>query len=121
MALRLFELPDHPNQIAVSEVGAFVADGAFFLDFSRPLEPRRRWFGSVVGMLVPVIHQGEHSGGYVVGIHRNDPSFDELMMLWKGRYPTERTSPIQEADGLQIIADFARQFPQNGLNTATLP
>jgi hypothetical protein len=112
MALRLFEIPDHPNQIAVSDVGSFVADGAFFLDFSRQLEPRRRWF-SVVAVLVPIIHQGEHSGGYVIGVHRSDPTFEELRVLWKARYPTVRTPPVQEADGLQIIADFARQFPHD--------
>jgi hypothetical protein len=112
MALRLFELPDHPSQIAVSDVGAFVENGTFFLDFSRPLEPRRRLF-TVVGMLVPVIHQGEHSGGYVIGVHRSDPAFEELRMLWKERYPSERTPPTQIADGLQIIADFARQFPND--------
>ncbi len=113
MALRLLELPEQPAQIAVSDVGAFIADGTFFLDFSRPLEPRRRWYGSVVAILVPVIHQGEHNGGYVIGVHRSDPAFDELRMLWKARYPTERTPPTQIADGLQIIADFARQFPND--------
>jgi hypothetical protein len=113
MALRFFELPEYPDQIAVCDVGALVGNGTFFLDFSRPLEPRRRWFGSIVGMLVPVIHQGEHSGGYVIGVRSGDPTFKELRMFWKERYPTERTPPSQEADALQIITDFARQFPNN--------
>jgi hypothetical protein len=117
MALRIFQLSEHPDQIAVSDVIAVVTggtfSGTFFLDFSRPLEMRRRWFGRVFAMLVPVVHEGEHSGGYVIGVHRSDPAFGELLMLWKGRYPTQRTPPTQIADGLQIIADFARQFPND--------
>ena len=79
MALRLFKLPDYPDRTAVSEVEGFVVDGAFFLDFSRPLEIHRwfgvanRWFGFAIGLFVPIIHQGEQQGGYVVGVHRSDP------------------------------------------------
>lgn len=119
MAIQLLELDDHPEQIAVSDIGLFVTDGAFFLDFSRPLETHRwfvvrnHWFGFVVSLLVPVIHQGQEQGGYVIGVHRSDPCFADLRALWKARYPTRRTLPTAVADGLKIIADFARQFPRH--------
>ena len=117
MALNLFDLPEYPNQVAVSKIEPFVTDGAFFLDFSRPLEHIRwfgvknRWLGFTIGLLVPVVHQGERSGGYVIGAHRGDPYFSELRVLWKTRYPSERVPPENEADGLKVIADFATQFP----------
>jgi hypothetical protein len=117
MALNLFELPEYPNQVAVSKIESFVTDGAFFLDFSRPLEQIRwfgvknRWFGITIGLLVPVVHQCERSGGFVIGAHRGDPYFSELRALWKTRYPSEKIPPSKEADGLKLIADFATQFP----------
>jgi hypothetical protein len=59
VAIQLFELPTYPQQIAVSEIGRVAAAGAFFLDFSRPIEIQRwllvpnRWIGSAVWLLVP--------------------------------------------------------------------
>lgn len=112
MKVHLFELPGHPNEIAVSKIDSPVVDGAFFLDFSRPIETRRR-FGFLVNLLVPVIHQGEQQGGYVIGVHRNDPRFSDVRALWKARYPSRKTPPAAPADGIKIIADFATQFPND--------
>jgi hypothetical protein len=78
MAVRLFKLGGHRNQIAVSGISASVTGGTFFLDFSRPLESHASPFGRVISLLVPVVHQGEHNGGYIIGVHRNDPAFKEL-------------------------------------------
>ena len=117
--MRLFKLPGHPDRIAVSNTDSFITDGAFFLDFSRPIEVRRwlgftnRWVGFAVGLLVPVIHQGEESGGYVVGVNRSDPYFEDLQKYWKAQYPSNAAPPTESVDALKIIADFAAQFPNN--------
>src|SRR3989344_2491034 len=119
MPVPLSELGSHPNQIAVSKIDSFVVEGTFFLDFSRPIKIRRwfgvpnRWFGFTVGLLVPVIHQGEEQGGYVIGVDRCDPRFADLRSLWKAHYPSKRTPPTTVADGINIIADFATQFPND--------
>ena len=118
MAVQLFTHPDHPNRIAIRDTDSFVVDGTFFLDFTRPLEHRRNWFGMhnrffgfPYGLLVPVVHQGESAGEYVVGVHWSDPRFAELRALWKRHYPAKKILPAAPAEGLKIIADFARQFP----------
>jgi hypothetical protein len=119
MALRLFDLPGHPHQVAASDTDSFVPGGTFFLDFSRPLEHRRwfgvanRWIGIPLAVFMPVVHEGERNGGYVVGVQRSDPNFALVRALWKERYPSKRPSPSTEADGLKIIADFAAQFPDH--------
>lgn len=119
MALQLIKLHAHPNEMVVTTVGSVVADGAFFLDFSRPLERvrwlgiRNRWIGFTVGVFVPVVHQGEQCGGYVIGVSPGDLYFPDLQALWKAHYPSKRTPPATAADGLKIIADFATQFPDD--------
>ncbi len=121
MTIQLFELPAYPKQIAVSEIGRVATDGAFFLDFSRPLEIQRwwivrnRWVGFAVGLFVPVLHQGQETAEYVIGVHRKDTHFADLRALWKARYPSKRTPPSTVADGLEIIGDFSRQFPSQRL------
>ena len=110
MPIRLFTLDGHPNRIAASDVDSSVSDGAFFLDFSRPLESRRK-LGVTLGLFMPVIHEGESNGGYVVGVERRDPRFKELQALWKAHYPSIQPSPAAASDGLKIVADFATQFP----------
>jgi hypothetical protein len=45
-----------------------------------------RWFGSPIGLLVPLAHQGEETGEFVTGIHCSDPCFADLIRLWKVRY-----------------------------------
>jgi len=119
MTVHLRELENHPNQIAVSKIDSFVVDGAFFLDFSRPIEIYRwfgvpnRWFGFAVGLFVPVIHQGEQVGGFAISIHRSDPHFADVLALWKAHYPSRNTPPATVADGMTIVADFGRQFPND--------
>ena len=119
MTVQLFELEDHPNRIAVSKTDSFVDDGTFFLDFSRPIE-KYRWFGVynycfgfTVGLAVPVIHQDEQHGEFSITIRRRDPCFAEVRTLWKAHYPTRNTPPSTKADGIKVVVDFARQFPDN--------
>ncbi|MDE2463250.1 MAG: hypothetical protein KGO02_06015 [Alphaproteobacteria bacterium] len=117
--MQLFELDDHPNQIAVSKTDSLVVDGVFFFDFSRPIEVHRwlgtlnRWLGFVVGMRVPVSHQGEQRGSLAIGIHRSDPRFADVRALWKAHYPSRKAPPTTVADGIKIIVDFAKQFPND--------
>ena len=117
MALQLFELPQFPGRVAATEVASFAPEGVFFLDFSRPLETHRwlgvrnRWVGLPVAVFVPVVHQGEASGRYVVGVDRSNPYFAQVRALWQQRYPSKSESPLASADHLKIVADFANQFP----------
>ena len=119
MAVRLFTHPDHPNRIGISEMDSFVTDGVFFLDFSRPLEPRRwfgvrnRYIGFLIALFVPIVHQGQYDGGYIVCVFSSEPYFRDIRALWKKRYPEKKIAPATPADGLKIIADFARQFPES--------
>jgi len=112
MALRLFKVEGHPGRIAVCDVDTFVVGGAFFLDFSRPLEVRR-WLGvgPVTGAFVPVVHEGQSSGDYLVEVDRANPYFGDIRELWRLRYPTPAPVPAVEAHGARIAADFASQFP----------
>ena len=119
MALQLVRLDAQPREIAVTKVGTIVDGGAFFLDFSRPLE-RLRWFGvqnsfigPTVGLLIPVVHERERTGGFLVSAQRADPYFTDILALWKARFPRQRLPPTQVADSLKIVADFATQFPED--------
>jgi hypothetical protein len=115
MTVRLFQLPSHPGRVAISKVDSFVVGGTFFLDFSRPLEKikwRDLWFGRTLALIVPVIHETEGDGGYVVGVHRSEPAFGDVCALWKTNYPLRAAPPpSQKPEGLRIIADFATQCP----------
>ncbi len=126
MKVTLFKVAEHPDRTAISKIDGFVVGGAFLLDFSRPLDILRwfgvsnsrlglfnRWLGYAVGLGVPVIHQGEQEGGYVVSVDRSDPYFEDLRALWKAHYPSKATPLSTEANGLKIIADFANQFPDD--------
>src|SRR5258706_14363854 len=117
MALTLFGLHGRPHDFAVTKIDAALADCVFFLDFSRPLEKRRwigivnRWIGPTIGLLVPVVHQGEEAGGYLIGVNRGEPYFIDLQNLWNKHFRSSRTIAASKVDGLRIIADFATHFP----------
>ena len=108
-----------PNGIAVTKFDSVVIDGAFLLDFSRSLQHVRwlgvlnRWLGFTVGVFVPVVHQGEEAGRFVIGVERSDPHFADLSALWRLHYPSKRSPPTSVADGLKVIADFHKQFPED--------
>lgn len=70
-------------------------------------------FGIPIGLAVPVVHQGEQQGGYVIGAHRSEPAFGSIRALWRARYPSKVVRPTEVADGLKIIADFGTQFPDD--------
>jgi len=74
MSIEIFKHSDRPDEFAVSKAGASTAGSVFFLNFSRPINIHRwfgvhnNWIGIAVGLLVPVIHEGDEEGGY--GIRR---------------------------------------------------
>lgn len=114
VTLRLFKVDNHPKRIAICGVDTFVVGGAFFLDFSRPLR-LRRWLGvgPVTGASVPVVHEGQSRGDYVVEIDRGNPYFADIRELWRLRYPLAPRPPATRADATKIAADFASQFPNH--------
>ena len=119
MTLRLFGFQAYPHEFAVTKIDVPLEECAFLLDFSRPLERIRwlgvtnKWLGLTVDLLVPVVHSGQQSGGYVVGVHRSSPYFDDLRRLWKLHKGTQRSLATPPPDELEIIADFARHFPED--------
>jgi hypothetical protein len=94
-----------------TKAGAAPRDCVFLLDFSRPLE-RRRWLGigPTVGLLVPVVHRSEQSGGYVVGVARGEAYFVDIPKLWKRHAGSPRTLTAPPIDALEVVADFGRHF-----------
>ena len=119
MALTLIAFDHPPSRFAATKVGATVSDGRFFLDFTRKLEVirwfgvRNRHVGPAVALLVPVVHEAEKSGGYVISVTVGDPYFPDIRKLWTANFPSSPATVAQEADGLKIIADFATQFPED--------
>lgn len=119
MPLLLLQLAAHPDEIAATQRGECIDGGAFFLDFSRPLQ-KLRWFGVwnrtlgfTMSLIVPVIHQAEAAGLRTIAVDRGDPYFAELQRLWQQRFPAARPAPVTQASGAQISADFSAQFPHD--------
>jgi hypothetical protein len=119
MALTLYGFRDRPHDYAATKVGATLDECAFLLDFSRPLERIRwlgvnnRWLGVTVGLLVPVVHHGQDKGEFVIGLHRGQPYFADIPNLWREHRGARRTIRSEPVDGLQLIAEFARHFPED--------
>jgi len=121
MPLTLVAFDNPPSRFAATKIGTTVPGGRFFLDFTRKLEAirwfgvRNKYIGPAVGLLVPVVHEAEKSGGYVISVSVGDPYFPDIRKLWKTHFPSSPATVPQEADGLKIIADFATQFPEDCL------
>jgi len=114
MPLQLIRLHTYPDRIAATKSGTVAPDGAFFLDFSRPLKSLRAFaVGPVKGLLVPVVHQGEATGGFAISVARGQAYFVDLPVLWAQHYPASQFDLREPADNLSIAADFARQFPED--------
>jgi hypothetical protein len=119
MSLQLVAFADQPGRLAATKSGFTIPDGRFFLDFTRPLQVirwfgvRNRFFGPAVGLGVPIIHEAEHVGGYVICVDASEAHFRELRTLWKSHFPSKASIIDCEANGLKIIADFATQFPHD--------
>jgi hypothetical protein len=119
MTVQLFEMPSLPGRMAVSSVGGCVEGGAFLLDFSKPIEFVRgnKWLPFPTAIMVPIIHQSqtEANAAFVVAVMRWTPEWNEIKQAWKlaraGRIQTQHV-PTGQYSGLQVIADFGRQFPE---------
>ena len=111
MTPRLFKLDKYPKRIAICAAENYVVGGAFFLDFSRPLIARRYLgVGPVAGVFVPVIHEGEREGTYMVDVARDNPYFDDIQELWRQRFPTTSPPPEYHHRKQDVLAHFAAQF-----------
>jgi hypothetical protein len=110
MHTSIFKVAIHPNQLAVCKSESHILGGVFFLDFSRPIVIYRK-LGFIRYLGVPVVHECQQEGGFVISVHKKDPNFTKIRKLWKEHYPSTRTAPSYEADGPKIISDFAKQFP----------
>lgn len=107
----LFRHEKYPKRIGICASDTFVVGGAFFLDFSRPLIVRRYLgVGPVAGIFVPVIHEGEREGTYVVDVGRDNAYFEDIQELWKQRYPSKAPPPEYFHRKQDILAHFAAQF-----------
>ena len=117
MPLSLIAFENPPRRFAATKIDATVPNGRFFLDFTRKLEVirwfgvRNRYLGLAVGLLVPVVHEGEKFGGFVFSLNAGELYFMDIRQLWKIHFPSKPEVVCQEADGLKIIVDFATQFP----------
>ncbi len=121
MPLLLLQLGAHPTEIAATKLESCIEDGAFFLDFSRPLG-RLRWLGAwntrvgfTMSLMVPVIHQAESTGRRSIAVDRGDPYFGELQRLWKERFPATRPPAVSAASELEIASNFLTQFPNDSV------
>ncbi len=121
MPLLLLQLGAHPSEIAATKLESCVEDGAFFLDFSRPLGTLR-WLGAwntmvgfTMSLLVPVIHQAEATGTRSITVDRGDPYFRELQRLWRERFPATRPPAVSATSEAEIAGNFATQFPNDSV------
>ena len=118
MSLTIYSFHDHPHEFAVTKINAPLEQCVFLLDFTRPLKKWRQLFGRktrigiTVALIVPIIHQGEKEGGFLIGVDKSDPYFADLLKLWNKHYGTKR-SLASSVEPLEIIADFAIHFPEN--------
>ncbi|MBI4205627.1 MAG: hypothetical protein HY527_11430 [Betaproteobacteria bacterium] len=119
MALTVYGFHDRPHDFAVTKVAAPLEECVFLLDFSRPLQKIRwlgvtnRWLGITVALMVPVVHQGEEKGEFVMGISRGEPYFHDLPKLWREHRGAVRTMKSERVGGLELIAAFGTHFPEN--------
>lgn len=119
MAITLIAYENTPTRISATKIGTTVPGGCFFLDFTRKLQItrwfgiRNRFIGPTVGLLVPIVHEGEKLGGYVISVSVGESYFQDIRKLWKVRFPSPSFEVFQESDKFKIITDFATQFPED--------
>ncbi|NOU12148.1 MAG: hypothetical protein HOO98_19340 [Nitrospira sp.] len=119
MPLTIYGIHDYPHDFSVTKVGAPLEQCTFLLDFSRKLKRirwlfgRNNWIGPTVGLIVPVVHLSERQGGFVIAVSRGELYFADIPKLWKQHTGTSSARVITEADGLEIVADFGRHFPND--------
>ncbi len=119
MTLTIYGFHDRPHDFAVTKVGASVQKCAFLLDFSRPLERIRwfgvtnRWLGITVGLLIPIVHEGQEKGEHVIWLDRGQPYFADIQKFWREHYGATRSIRSKPADPLEIVTAFVQHFPED--------
>ena len=119
MPLTIYGIPDYPHDFLVTKVDAPLEQCVFLLDFRRKIERvrwllvRNSWIGFTLGLIVPVVHLSERNGELVISVSRGEPYFIDIPKLWKQHAGARSLRTIIEADGLEIIADFAKHFPSD--------
>ncbi len=119
MPLQIFGFHEHPSDFAVTKLDVSLEECAFLLDFARPLVRIRwlgiinRWLGLTIALEVPIVHLGEKSGGYVIGVRRSDPYYPDIPKLWKKHAGSKRTISLPSVAGLEIVADFGMHFAED--------
>ena len=119
MSLTIYRINNYPHDFPVTKVDAPLEQCAFLLDFDRKLGRvrwlfgRNKWIGFTVGLLVPVVHLSERNGGYVFGVNIGEPYFSDIQKLWKQHSGISSSRTIIQGDGLNIIADLAKHFPND--------
>lgn len=119
MSLTIYRIHDYPHDFALTKVDAPLNQCAFLLDFSRRLEKvrwffgRNRWVGITMGLIVPVVHLSQRQGEFVISVRRGEPYFIDIPEIWKHHSGTTSSRVVQQADGLEIVADFGRHFPND--------
>ena len=124
MPVTLISFDDPPARIAITKVDGILPNGRFFLDFTRAIVVRRyfgiphikvgfinNYIGFKLGALVPVIHERQKEGEFVVGVGVNDGYFMDILHLWKERYPARPIEVSEPAGGIEVIGHFGAQFP----------
>lgn len=112
MSLTLFGINGYPHDFLVTKANVSLEQCVFLLDFTRPLEKVRR-FGLTVGLLVPVAHISEKTGGYVIAVHRSDPYFRDIPKLWAAHQGHASGKTIVPTENLKLVADFATHFRED--------
>jgi hypothetical protein len=119
MPLTIYGIHNYPHDFLVTKVDAPLEQCAFLLDFGREIERvrwllvRNSWIGFTVGLIVPVIHLSERKGGFVIGVSRGEPYFGDIPKLWRQHAGASSSRTITEADGLEVVGDFGRHFPND--------
>jgi hypothetical protein len=70
-----------------------------------------RWLGFAYSLRVPVVHEGELQGGYVIHVRRSNPCFAQTLALWKEHSLSKPSPPGVVANPSKIRSDFTKQFP----------
>lgn len=129
MGLTMYGFHGRPHDFAVTKADAPLEECPFFLDFSRKLTRRRRihwhfgmlgefaweskWIGKTVELGVPIVHQSEDTGEFLMSVLCEEPYFTDIQRMWREHYKKPRVTKSEPVAGLKLVADFGTHFPDN--------
>jgi hypothetical protein len=60
------------------------------------------------------VHIGQQKGEFVMGVRAGTPYFTDIPKLWRKHRGTKRTAfAVGSPEGLEIVADLGRHFPED--------